>query len=527
MIARFLLVFLIGSAWAVKPASPDKFTKIERLIAQAKVIEDGINLEKIRIIKAEGPIPGPDFKDRMDKELKPERDKRDALMQKAMMTALVAYGLVAEDSAGNPIMPSGTIQDPVLKQYGFEGPVTWKVTYQDPPPAKRLVAPGFGVGRGRKGDLTVGVDHDEYRKYDGSTVGDGYTVLWANPIDPKTKKLLTPPALARLLHHELKHFEIKTTSRRGGPLGPNREEVEVYKADLAELGNFGFLPAEEKSQQASLTASRDQYQRQVYKDDTSVKFQSFSARVGGFIWGGHDINDAALESSIPGLYISAATLNEIRARAEQLDERIVSGQEERRWESVDDAREPVEDVEASGSSNSGESGPGGPACATAPRGGIPTPCIAPSYSRIPVTAAGGSQAIPARLPEPAVAASLPRDRWADLKNLAVRGCADLGSVTQAEIDGIWPSLRGLPFSESRASEMGLSGCSMNLFQRLLWMAADGNPVRMTVEVFSMAAGASQPIQPSSDFGQEDPSSRPATPTVPTCRHHPWCQEWKP
>ncbi|TPW21993.1 MAG: hypothetical protein FD126_135 [Elusimicrobia bacterium] len=521
MIAALLAVLLAGNAWAVHPPSPKNFTDINNLIAKAKNIEDAIVREEARLRRAEGPIPAPDFEERLKKELEADRNKRDALMQTAINTALVAYGLVLPDAKGNPAMPSGSVQDPVLKRYGFEGSVSWKVTFQDPPPAKRLVAEAFGIGKDRKPALYDGVNHEEYKKYDGSTVGDGFTVLWVKMVDPKTNKQLTPPALARLLHHELKHFELKTTPRVGGPLGSSREEIAAYEADLAALDSFDFSPAEKQVQRDHLTAVRNEYQRTSYLDDTVFKFQSFSARLGGFIKGGYR-GETNIESSIPGLYISPDTLNRIRARAGELEKQVLAEQEAREREAAYASGQPP----SSGSSGSYSPGAG---CGSY-SGGLVVPCIPqPSVSPpggVVAVSPSAQVAQAAQVPASAHAAAA-IDRLGLLRDLAVRGCTDPGVMTQGDLDAVWPSLLGLSYSADHASRYGLSGCKQNMFLRLLRMAADYNPNRLTVEVFLAAASASVPYVPSQYI--EDDRTAPGSrgPSVPTCRYHPWCQDWKP
>lgn len=519
MTGALLVLLFSGSAWAVHPAAPADFSVIEVFLAEAKAVDDAIVVEEARLRRAEGPIPGPDFEARLKKELQADRDRRDTAMQKAINKALVAYGLVSPDKDGNPVMPSGPVQDPVLKRYGFEGSISWKVTYQDPPPAQRLVAEGFGFGKGRKKALYDGIDHEEYKKYNASTVGDGFTVLWVKTTDPKTNRPLTPPALARLLHHEMKHFELKTTPRVGGPLGSSREEIAAYEADLAALDDFGFLADEKKVQKEHLTAVRDEYQRTSYRDDTTYKFKSFSARLGGFIKGGYS-GDINIESSIPGLYISPDALNDIRARAGAMEKKLFDEQEDRKRAVAYAAGSPP-------SSGSRGSLAGGTGCGYS-SGGLVVPCIpqvTPSRSGVAVAApslAPAAQA--AQLATPVTAAI---DRFGLLRDLAVRGCAEPGAVTQGDLDVVWPSLLGLSYSADQAARYGLSGCRQNMFLRLLKMAGDQDPVRLTVDVYRMTASASVPYIPSDPIEDDRPTRGPRGPSVPTCRYHPWCQDWKP
>ena len=154
-------------------------------------------------------------------------------------------------------------------------------------------------------------------------------------------------------------------------------------------------------------------------------------------------------------------------------------------------------------------------CPDTVRGPMPSP--APPHA---LTATPPAVAFPAPLqPPPVVEAFNP---WKTLNDLARRGCADPGSVTQWELDDRWRGLVSIPYNPQAADSMGLSGCQRDLFLRLMRMAADGNPPRLAADIFAQAASAARSPASIPDF--EEPSNGPA---ILTCRFHPWCREWRP
>lgn len=515
------LIFLSGLAWAVHPAASTATAKISQFIAAADVLDRRLSMEEARFIAAEGPVPRPDFNVLLEGQLKPIRDKRDELMLRASREAMVAFGLVASDSKGNPVMPSGSIEDPILKQYGRSGPVTWDVSYQSPPPAVRKVVPGFGVGRGRKPDLNAEISPAERRKFVGVTAGDGVTIIWPAPSDPKTGIRMTPAELALLLHHELQHFKLKTTSSKTGPLGPNREEVEAYKADIAAIDKFGFSPRERAEQVKRLSARRDEYRRAAHLDDTLYKFQSFRARLSGFVLGGHGVGEDIIETSVPGVRISVSELNAIQARARELDARIAADDERRRRDSsspVMAERQPLDGGESRGST-----------CASGSPGTLPTPCANPGRISLGGTsvASPSSSVYPADDPSSRRAVVATIDRLGRLRNLASSGCRGGEEITQEMLDSVWPGIRGVQFAIESADALGLSGCERNLFLRLMRMASDDEPLALSLDVFRMAAAAAAGIEQQNSDGDIPPAGAFPHPEVPTCRHHAWCREWSP
>lgn len=117
---------------------------------------------------------------------------------------------------------------------------------------------------------------------------------------------------------------------------------------------------------------------------------------------------------------------------------------------------------------------------------------------------------------------------AALNRMAARGCADPWALSQPELDWHWQRLLGTPFDVTAGTKLGLEGCQYSLFMRLMQMASEKNPEKLTREVFAQAATAARApaySQPFEEPYEPRPEARPAAPAVPTCRYHSWCRKW--
>lgn len=459
---------------------------------------------------ADGPVPRPDFQKRLDAAQMPYRNRRDEMMQFAINKALTAYGMFAPDASGAPVMPKGEVVDPRLHQYGVRGETTWKVFFSKPPPAVRRIAEGKLTWRGRLKELTTTLSADEIAKYDGNTVGDGVTVIWPDLENPnRNPPKLTAPALARLLHHELVHFYIQTTPGDGESVGQAREEVKALTSDLGILKSLNFSPAELSGIEGFLKDRQRKVQTQILSDDTTRKFNAFSSRLRGLLTGNR-ADEAVIESSIPGLYFSPEEMGELRRRADTINERVAAARTSRE----ESARH---DGVASGHPSSG-----GPYGDCAPSPGLPAPC-GPKVSP-PILSATPGRIGPApghaeAIASPPPAQALPAfDAWSELSGLAARGCSNPSSVTDEELQRLWPRLERAPAAEAQARKMGLSGCQLALFLKLA-SAKDRTELR-AAEFAALAEEARDDAARAIPIDDGHPQDKPNT---PRCRYMgSWC-----
>ncbi|MDE2290946.1 MAG: hypothetical protein KGL53_02590, partial [Elusimicrobia bacterium] len=209
---------------------------------EAVSANDDLHDKELELIQEAGPVPPPNFDQWLHDQLEPYRARRDAIMQEAIDGTLVAYGILPAGDDGKPIMPTGDAVDPLLKHYGLDGPVTWKVVFRAPPPTERVVAAGHWTVHGTIPPLVQRLSADDIRQHNGVTTPDGVTFIWPDfgyreKDHPEIIHTMSAPALARLLFHELNHFRLKTSKTTAGALGQNEEEVRVCDKDLKEMGN--------------------------------------------------------------------------------------------------------------------------------------------------------------------------------------------------------------------------------------------------------------------------------------------------
>lgn len=461
-----LLVFLVqaNSAFAVHPASPGEEHQIEQYLQDARrhaaVMEQWRDLEKIKA----GRIPPPGFEAELDRRLENDpgpamdmiraaRDERDKAMTRAIELSLTSTGLVAADAQGNPVMPERPVVDRTLSQAVID-------------------------------------------KKDGVTWSDGTTYVW-----PKLDKALTPAALGRLLHHELKHFMLLTDPGKFA-MGTGAMEEAVLKEDLKQLGNFGFNANQLPVVSVDLNRSLRKAQLDKIYDDTIRQNERLRRGFSDFIRGNPRTDSPNIESSIPGVFATYKDLQAIRQHAASITEQVRREDQERRQREENNLR--VREV-AERRAIEEES----------PRSAYSPPL---AQAQIPPAVAYAAQ--------PAIAVQ-PFDPWQALNKLAQRGCADPWSVPQWEIDADWTRLRGLAYDPGVADHRGLSDCQRNLFLRLLNMAANGSPERLTRDVFAQTAQAARPQEPPPIYDDPGTAREPGVPAVPTCRFHPWCRDWNP
>lgn len=153
------------------------------------------------------------------------------------------------------------------------------------------------------------------------------------------------------------------------------------------------------------------------------------------------------------------------------------------------------------------------------------PVVRPRHTEPPVPGVSVQPAIPAVPARPATPAQAALSHEALLNTMAAKGCSDPWAFTQPELDANWSRLAGMKFDAEVLSLLNLQGCQRELFLRLMQMAADRMPERLTAEIFAQAAAVARAPSSTESFYLEDESPRGGAPVIPTCRYHPWCQKW--
>lgn len=75
------------------------------------------------------------------------------------------------------------------------------------------------------------------------------------------------------------------------------------------------------------------------------------------------------------------------------------------------------------------------------------------------------------------------DVWGALKKLAKQGCSRPGTVTQGQLDELWPNIFGMVYHRNAGAALGLTGCEAKLLDRLVQWAAEYKPGRFELEAF--------------------------------------------
>ena len=352
---------------------------------------------------------------------------------------------------------------------------------------------------------------------------------------PNGTVLLRPSAfghgiggLAAFIHHEAVHFKQWTTP--GGITTTAESEKEAYAAILGHLKNDYQTYPEFAT---GMKANFEKYATEVDKagqarlrwlirkkpgDSTPFKSPLVSAIQTDDDW-------ATLKRYSRDLQSKLGVFQEGRRKLDErlLVEREERGEYERRL--AQELGEPWPPPSYSGGGNGCGIGiPGGLSSTLpcAPR----LPKVEPRYPAPPPVAARPTEpAVAARLPEPAQPAfSTPHA----LNRLAAGGCGNPWAFTQEDLDWYWYRLSGTTFNEGSATRLGLEGCQYSLFMRLMQMASERNPERLTTNIFAQAAATARApayAQPFEEPYEPRTGSGPASPAVPTCRYHSWCRKW--
>ncbi|TPW22101.1 MAG: hypothetical protein FD126_20 [Elusimicrobia bacterium] len=485
------------------------------------------------------------------------RDARAKAWKRAIDGVLIAY----EMAIPHPQSPDyARLPKKPFVHGKFEGQVReWVITFSDLP---------LGA------HISERTDPKEFKRYDGHrknalaiTIPDGTTIVFKT--DYKT-----PAELAFTLFHERSHYD-----QWADPAFKNstisEREVASWKSGLENIEKFGFTPDELKAARKNAGKMLVQESLKAITSRGRRNVDLFGSWIRNALPLGEDDARQELDSSIEGVRVDAGLVAALREDAERINEEVAREAAERallevaqdacagpsrlRYDDEFQARyrrvpvvsgEPrvvtsdpcAQEVFASlwrakaqglrnaqwqaiadaAESLGGNSGGGsGSVYGCSPSNGIPCPSPSRSVAAVP------------QMPIPAVAAQLPRpaqaaELWTKegaLNLLAAKGCADPWSFSQADLDRNWAGLLGMAYDGGMPARLGLQGCQERLSRSLMEMASQRLPATLSQEMFARTAEAARNPAPAyivDDF-PEVPGRQ--APTVPTCRHHPWCQSW--
>lgn len=211
-------------------------------------------------------------------------------------------------------------------------------------------------------------------------------------------------------------------------------------------------------------------------------------------------SSADLDSNLKGWADAQARLRLIRRQRERLNARLASrggGQPAQ----GDDTRDALNDPPSQGSSGGCEGGGWWIEGVFVPAPPCPQVIKTPESSA-PSAIAGPSSPPAVALPRTPPLVGVPFRE--SLRDLAERGCADPGAVSQTDYDRMWASVRGIHFPPGAAVELRLSGCAADLFGRLAAIAAADRA--LTREEFVATANSARfpPVAPPPNPSYPDP-----------------------
>ncbi|TPW20335.1 MAG: hypothetical protein FD126_1789 [Elusimicrobia bacterium] len=549
MSLRILLAvsLLIGGVGAFETPDSNKMTRLNGLLADAHAA----NAKYKRALRdvAAGSV------DKIMADI--EREERNKAWKRVIDGVLLAYDMARPEKT-NPNV--ARLPRTEFKVGEFAGETrNWVISFSDLPIGHYIQE------RADPKKFKYFLEHRETAA--AITMNDGMTVIF-------NEELGSPAQLAFLLFHEREHFNHLSNSDLKNSSMPEKE-VLVYKAGLARINEFGFTSDE-------LTTAKAHSNKMLLKEGTKAvsargiaNLKRIGAWVRGWLLPADDVARYEVGSTVEGVSLHREDLAALRREAEKIAEAVARESIERtllevaqdacaapsqlRYDDQFQARyrrvpvvsgEPrvvtsdpcAQEVFASlwrakaqglrnaqwhaiadaAESLGGNSGGGsGSVYGCSPSNGFP--CPSPSRSVV---------AVP-RLPIPAVAAQLPRsaqaaEPWTTeraLNLLASKGCADPWSFSQTDLDRNWAGLLGMAYDGGIPTRLGLQGCQERLFRSLMEMASQRLPATLTQEVFARTAEAAR--NPAPVYIPDDMPEVPGrqAPSVPTCRHHPWCQTW--
>lgn len=330
----------------------------------------------------------------------------------------------------------------------------------------------------RPGKKTVYLSYSEDLETLGQTLNDGGVVISVKVLK-RCLEAGSPARLAEVIAHEASHFDDLTS--KDGMSGYNSTEASAYTRSL-EVGERVGLDVKRSSDLAVLHA-------EVYN-------RSFELESGGYLGvpyrAAPNSVDYPYQLNSDAYYPDWVEQNKRLAKIRDQRAELV-----RRHEGPDQAA-----VDQSGRASDGCGYPG------ISVGGVDVPSIPCSRTiytppSIPIPA---QPAVPPRAVPPAVQPPPPSfDVWGALKRLTHQGCSRPGTVTQQQLDELWPKIFGMVYYPDAGAQLGLTGCDAALLNRVVRWAADFKPARFELSVFQYEAGMARgDVQTIED----DPPERP-------------------
>jgi len=317
-----LLAFGVFPALAIHPATQAARDQIQLELDEVSRIEGKI-IDATRKLNGERAAVSLESKQRaktLESSLLSLKRERDLAYQRAIRLALPAYDIVPTDEPGAPT-ETGDMATPPLG--GAQRP--WIVVAMEPQ-ALTLEA-GDGKLHPWPTDNPKQVD-DEVQGLLGTknaiTFGNGITLIWGG--------MKTPEELARLLHHEHKHFQLfqekkwarKTTAER---------ELEVLDFDAAAVSSIAHDEASARhlrnliaDRKTDALAARREELRKEQELGMTGRAQRWVHKTVPFLSPPHE----EIASSLGDFSASASSLKEVRKRAVALNKQVTRQFEERR-----------------------------------------------------------------------------------------------------------------------------------------------------------------------------------------------------
>lgn len=313
----------------------------------------------------------------------------------------------------------------------------------------------------RPGKKTVYLSYSEDLKTLGETLNDGGVVISFKVLQ-RCLDYGSPARLAEVIAHEASHFDDLTS--KDGMSGYNSTEASAYARSM-EVGKMIGLDVKRSSDLAVLHA-------EVY--NRSLDFES-----GGYMGvpyrAAPDSEDYPYQLKSDAYYQGWVDQNKRLATIRNQRAALV-----RRHEGPDQAA-----VDQSGRASDDC---GYPAMSV---GGVDVPAIPCSrtiYTPPPTPIAVQPAVPPRNVPPPVQPAPPQFDVWGALKRLARQGCARPETVTQEQLDELWPKIFGMVYYRDAGAQLGLTGCDAALLNRVVRWAADFKPARLELSVFQYEAG---------------------------------------
>ncbi|TPW20118.1 MAG: hypothetical protein FD126_1998 [Elusimicrobia bacterium] len=347
----------------------------------------------------------------------------------------------------------------------------------------------------RPGKKPVYLSYSENERTLGQMLNDGGVII-SYKVLAECVKWGSPARLAEVIAHEAVHFDGLLS--KNGLSGYNSTEASAYARSIEVGGMIGL--DEERQEEVALLHGRH-----------------YNASLTNELGGIAGVPYRALPNSkdYPYQLKSDAYLGDWEAQSKRVGE-ILRQREElvRRHAGSDQAA-----VDRSGGVSDACGYPGTSV------GGVeipPIPCPRMIYTP-PLISAPVQAAIPPVV-VPVVPAPPPFDIWGALKALALQGCTRPGTVTQAQLDVLWPKIFGMVNYPDAGAQLGLTGCQATLLNRVVRWAADYKPGTFQLQTFEYEAGIARgdvrtiesepPQRPRRDYPM--PGSEPCLEGRATC-----------